>query len=279
MWADLFKFMATMYPQVIPVAFFKLIDINGEVFRTGYDFRSIEAFQDLVDNEQEWRQRFLDMCHRQWGDQAILRIGRPLSLDDIRIAFRPNCETYLMAFVDDVEPMAKAHLLVETSPGNWQAHFVLSRPCTSDEVLMVHRYLSQLYNGDQGAHAADQARRLPRPPLRTTVQQPAMLDVDQILQQTKPPATRLPKKSKQFMAFSQQTFHEMWSRKLKQAHGDKSRADFKMAIYLLSKGYSVEEICDVLNIVSSDLEQRKGRWSNDYLLRTVIKAQQLLYDE
>jgi len=273
---DAIQFMAKMYPNVIPLAFFKVLDMMGAVFRAGYDFRDVENFHNFARQEQEWRLRFLDICQKQWREQSLSRIGRPLCLDDIRLAFRPICESYSMAFVDDVEMLNEAHLLVETSEDNWQAHFCLSRACTAPEVLTIHRYLSGQYNGDTGAHAADQARRLPRSPLRAVMQNNTSLDVDRILQRAKLPVKAVQKGPVCPTIFAQQTLHDIWARKLKQADGDKSRADYKLAIYLLSKGYGVENVCDILKNVSTDIDQRKGRWSDDYISRTVMKAQQLL---
>jgi len=277
MQTSVLEFLGNVYPHVSPLAFYKVVDMNGAIFRDGFDFRMIENFQSFASQEEMWRQNFLAMRQTQlWADQIISRLGRPLCLDDIRLAFRPSGQPYAAAFVDDVKQLDEAHLLVETSQENWQAHFRLSRSCTAQEVLLIHRYLSKRYHGDTGAHAADQARRLPRLPLRTILQDRVDLSVDEILKHSPKSVVAKTRVNKQPLSLDHQILHDIWARKLDHAQGDKSSADFKMAIYLLGKGSSFEETCEVLTLVSAELFARKGQWCDDYIARTVLKADQLL---
>lgn len=274
---DAHEILASLYPKACPVAFFKIKDVSGNIFREGYNFSEVVRFEELVRREYEFRQKYYQILQApEWISRFRQRLQRQLKIDEIRIAFRPASFLFVAAFVDDIQPTVEASVLIETSRENWQGHFFLSRPSTAEEVLQIHRHLSQKFGGDPGAHAANQARRLPSLGHRVIVKNTQALQVDEIISYQKkrePPSW--PQKSKHNF-WDINVLRQMWARKLIQAKGDKSSADFKLAVYLLKNGWTYEDVCEALMNVSDDLENRKGRHIDGYLDRTVRKADMLL---
>ena len=55
---------------------------------------------------------------------------------------------------------------------------------------------------------------------------------------------------------------------------DKSRADMRYVLYLLRMGASEEDIRDKLLQESEDISERKSKWIEDYLDRTIRRAKE-----
>lgn len=64
---------------------------------------------------------------------------------------------------------------------------------------------------------------------------------------------------------------EAWN---KHHAGDKSATDYAAALSALGRGHEVEDVAQALRHVSPDLDRRKGRYADDYVRRTVEKANQ-----
>lgn len=134
--------LARLYPQVRPLPFYKVFSPSGELLdRDGCALSYTVRFSDFLEFGDSYRKRFLAICQKpDMAERIRHATGRDLVLSDVRLAFKPTGTKLQVAFVDDVKQI-DAHLLIETSPNNWQAHFILSRECTFDEVLEVQRWL------------------------------------------------------------------------------------------------------------------------------------------
>jgi len=58
--------------------------------------------------------------------------------------------------------------------------------------------------------------------------------------------------------------------------GDRSQTDMKYAVYLLSRGYSIQEVKNILLEESPDIRERKKGHLDDYLRRTLNKAWEIV---
>lgn len=140
------------------VLFYKRPDLtpkrDGHEFKWRYfDFQKIDDLQDRIS-------QFLEYQHTK---------GRPIAAQDVRVAFRPLAPQLSILFVDDVKEDFPASFLIETSPGNFQAHIILDQPHTAAELLEMQQYLSKTRETDKGSVASHQARRLPTGGLRVII--------------------------------------------------------------------------------------------------------------
>lgn len=201
--------------------------------------------------------------------------GQTLTLDDLRVSFIPKDVLLQAVYLDDIEDSVPAHVLVETSPGNWQGHFRLNRPSTETEAKAVIRMLRDWYGGDAGAAKPRQARRF----VTANLSCDCHWDEEDInvedavrLYGKEPDTPELPELSQVDSTPEEISFYQdVWKRKLRSAHGDKSSADFGLALYLLQRGKSVEIATAAIRCARITLVEDKPH-AEKYLRDTVAKA-------
>ena len=155
----LLETMAMVYPRIQIVPYVKAKYADGSLYRNGFTAPGIWSFE-LAATATGM------LAHYYHADQHLTEparqaLGRDLVPGEIRIAFRPMLQTYVALFVDDVSAETNGNFLIETSPSNYQAHYLLSRAVTHAEALVLQRHLITRENGDPGAASPCQARRFP----------------------------------------------------------------------------------------------------------------------
>jgi hypothetical protein len=294
---DALTFFSNLYPEVHLYAGFKVLSLNGFEYHNGLTFKRIMRSSDLIMNYQRQQEETYKVLVQNYGNEFARWVGRPMVVSDIRLAVKPAQEKQIAVFLDDVTESVGAHLMVETSPGNFHAHFVVDRFCNDWEIIRIQKVLNRFFNGDRRAVRRRQARRLPVPGLRTKINTDLpLINAERLLLLSKfyfpemeaeiPVTTQLVQKSQNNDGTNEScTEHEggavlpdsairdIWFRKWMRHHKDDSAADFGLATYLIEKqGYSVSAVIDAIRLARDNLVQEKGMGAEQYLRHTAEKA-------
>ena len=185
-------------------------------------------------------------------------------------------------------------ILVETSPGKYQAHFTAYiEYLPSVEVdkegfaRFVFRFFSYYYQGDMGSCDPLHLRKLPgfrntkyneepvvmwkrieTPEFNPDEIEKSLEEFREIVNKRQDIPTRKITKREQ----AQKQWIDFYADMKENGAVDLSRVDMKYAVYLASRGYSEDEIKDALKAESADIAMRKRGHLDDYLTRTVKKA-------
>jgi len=191
------------------------------------------------------------------------------------IYFTPGASIFPAVFVDDLDIIPpEATLVIETSRGNYQAHFKLTDPVEQpSHAKEIQTGLIAAFDGDQGANSVLHPRRLPGfanmkypdaptvrivryDPERLTITPPASVPAPPPPRERGAPLTRTKERLKSWQDFSDQ---------------DKSRADMRYVHYLVAGGLTDDEIGGILIHESPGLLERKAD-PDDYIARTIKAA-------
>jgi len=196
-------------------------------------------------------------------------------------------------FLDDVpqpEALPDGTVIVQTSPGKYQAHIPLPQPMPIEEAGKIQRALVYYFGSDAASKDILHLRRLTGFPNKKYLQQPivALLDivrsdisVNDILQKVKI-------EEEQYKKHVEFEFRQVkpWVYKEAQEilaneggklwdsfyNGDESAADFSFCLSLIRRGYNPQSVALALMQVSPDLGVRKKKHVEDYIQRTVERA-------
>jgi len=218
----------------------------------------------------------------------------------IPMTFEKDGKQYVKGlFLDDVPETAWDHLpsgtvIVQTSPGKYQAHIPLQGLLDVETADQIQRLLVDYYEADPGAKYLLHPRRLPGLKNKKYVDRPVAkvvrtiendISLDQILNEIGNNRYENQKMQEQTWQFVEkkdpQTAKELaeileteassWDRFFEETQ-DRSSADMKFVLRLLRKGFSPEAVALALMEVSPDLEIRKPKHVTDYIQRTINKA-------
>jgi len=200
-------------------------------------------------------------------------------------------------FLDDVPEEALDHLpsgtvIVQTSPGKYQAHIPLPQPMPIEEAGKIQRALVYYFGSDVASKDLLHLRRLPGFPNKKYPKHPLVIvanvvrsdtTLNDILQKVKIEETQY-KKHVEF-EFRQAQQVKPWVYKEAQEilaegkklwdsffDGDESAADFSFCLSLLRRGYNPQAVAYALLEISPDLHLRKPNHVDDYIQRTVERA-------
>jgi len=198
-------------------------------------------------------------------------------------------------FLDDVPEEALDHLpsgtvIVQTSPGKYQAHIPLPQPMPIEEAGKIQRALVYYFGSDAASKDILHLRRLTGFPNKKYLQQPivALLDivcsdisVNDILQKVKIEEEQYKKhvefEFRQVKPWVYKEAQEILANEGKKLwdsffDGDESAADFSFCLSLIRRGYNPQSVALALMQVSPDLGVRKKKHVEDYIQRTVERA-------
>ena len=211
------------------------------------------------------------------------------------IYFAPEDDYCNMLFLDDptyLKGLPRDTMLIETSLNKYQAHIPFTGPPQNKQSRTeFQRQLCRVYKADKGAVYANHLRRLPGFYNQKYADKPLIkilyvtnngesLTLEKLLIMVekqekeryatlsnggippKPPFRHAPPPS--------DVIRKSWGEFYDD--GDKSRADMRYVLYLLRMGASEEDIKDRLLRESEDIEERKKGYLEDYLNRTIRKA-------
>lgn len=208
--------------------------------------------------------------------------------ENVYFSYSKNNESFNIAFVDDIEKicwfMQKKHFcLVQSSDKKYQGYFLLDRYVNSDELYKIQKVLQETYKGDKGALSAFQLKRLvgfintkydDNFVVRVVFKGDSILNADSVLQyyennlKPKQAINREPKSvDKDLKCW--QDFNKT---------SDKSQVDMSYAVYLVRMGLDEDEIYGKLLKESEGIQERKGKYIDDYIERTIAKAINYVYN-
>ena len=223
------------------------------------------------------------LCER-FGDEFKAATGRELQLSDVRASFAPADEHLRAVMLDDIDDCCGAHILVETSPNNYQGHFFLSRKATEEEVMCCIRMLREYHGGDPGAAKPRQARRFATEGLSCELNlTEELVDVDFAVKHYQAEEVDFDAEEITHVALTPEEtrlYREIWERKLLQTrsitkpNGDKSIADFGLATYILQKGLTADVAYAALHTARQTLITDKGAHHAERYTRTTIRNAQ-----
>ena len=283
---QLLDVMNIHYPKVQIIYFFKALMPDGSILRHGFDtkvkwdFETATTSTGMMVHHSKAREMFAPTIRKA--------LGRDPLPGEIRVAFRPLLDTFTVVFVDDVIRDTPANFLIETSPENWQAHFILSRSVNYQDAAKIQKYLikqcagSSREHGDIGAASPVQPRRFPEGRFihdtwKETLDADAILNVLPEVKKNQPPSkvvTRLIPNQSHVGNWTEEALEQVYSR-FHEKNSDLSSVDMSFAVYLLSKGLSEEFVSDAIEKVSPNVNARHPH-IEDYLFRTIGKALQAL---
>ncbi len=287
--------MGELYPVVLYVSFCKVYREDGTIFRDGYTDNIPFPFSVAMNEEimSRRKQRALE----RFAPRIREQFGREPKIDEIRLAFRPDQAFFHSVFVDDVTGQTKAHILIETSPGNWQAHFILDKEVTIDVAADIQKFLiansigTSRPTADPASASPKQARRFPEGRFIHDTMLPK-LNVDEILakikivEHEKRQATSINCKIKHQSReehWDDESLGQVYSRQLKRIYDnkkakDKSYSAVDLAFVMYMVGHcelDVDFVKESLKKVSPNIERRHPQLDY-YLRRTLEKALQYI---
>ena len=209
--------------------------------------------------------------------------------ENVYWSWSKQSESFNVAFVDDilnnkadVFKQKKHFCLIQTSQKKFQGFFLLDRYVDSDSLVKIQKVLRKSYFGDIGAVGAWQLHRLTGF-INTKYQDDFMVKIasvgdtvlktSDILSYYDKLNTPEPKQEQKPKPEPKQTIKVKGRKTWKDFYDeDKSQADFRYALYLLHF-YSPKKVYSILEQESPNLNERKGAYTNDYIIRTIEKAQ------
>jgi len=219
----------------------------------------------------------MDLFKKLWGKHIQKK-------EEVLLIPRGN---YQVAFVDDPkdpkwrEKITKDTIIIETSPNKYQLHIPLEADFTYTK-RALQKAFNRFFKGDNVSW--NHARKLPfylnnkyDPPYYINIEKnTSKRTIIELLNEIQPiweeikaeeePVTT-PHRQKDEVARTQK-----WKSWIDFFEGDNSQADYRYAIYLFSRGYSWEEVKEILLQESPDIHIRKKGHLQDYLNRTLQKA-------
>lgn len=280
--AEALKVLADMYPMVYPVLRY---NVDGLEDGVTYSRRAV-SFMEPYNDGPELKFKAMEYF---WKRKPETR-GK-VFLADITLSFSPATPLLSAVFLDDVLVTTPAHILIETSPGNWHAHIRLSREVSDDVALSIQKHLAHETPGtnaptaDFGALGARHGRRYPTEGLRySTMSQLPLFDVDDFLQshpvEQPKPVHAVPRVSRKKLPLPKEALRDIWNRYLGYAvketgRPDMSFADLDMIKYLLERGWSDAEVMAAVKRVSSDIVARHPQTDHYLLLRLATAKDRL----
>jgi len=198
-------------------------------------------------------------------------------------------------FLDDVPEEALDHLpsgtvIVQTSPGKYQAHIPLPQPMPIEEAGKIQRALVYYFGSDVASKDLLHLRRLPGFPNKKYSKHPLVIvanvvrsdiSVNDILQKVKIEEEQYKKhvefEFRQVKPWVYKEAQEILANEGKKLwdsffDGDESAADFSFCLSLIRRGYNPQSVALALMQVSPDLGVRKKKHVDDYIQRTVERA-------
>ena len=210
--------------------------------------------------------------------------------------FKPVSDTQAVLFLDDVpeenlEKLPSNTIIVQTSPGKYQAHIFLQKARPLEERTRLQRLMQEYFGSDPASVDGNHARRLPKT-LNWKYESHPVVRVIKELKTGKTPEQFIAELEREEKRKEQEKEKQEQERKAKiENSGDKkdwwyfyhlkqdengkadlSRVDFAYTVYLYKKGLSKKEIEERLRAESLNIEERKKGHLEDYLDRTYRKA-------
>ena len=215
---------------------------------------------------------------------------KELNKRDEGIYFAPEDDSCNILFLDDptrLEGLPRGTMVVETSPNKYQAHIpFIGPPQNKQSRTKFQRQLCHIHSADKGAVYANHLRRLPgfqnqkyanKPLVKILciINEGESLTFEKLKERfaalsnggnpPKPPKRRHSPPASFSGVKCWMDFYD---------DEDKSRADMRYVLYLLRMGASEEDIRDKLLQESEDISERKSKWIEDYLDRTIRRAKE-----
>ena len=270
----------TLYHKVKFFIGFKVRDENGKATNLGLRLPMEWTIQSAYTNLEKQYEYTFPKIQEQFGTVFESLSGRALQLSDLRASFCPADEKLFAVYLDDVDDCVPAHLLVETSPGSWHAHFRTSRPCTEDEAMAVIRMLRDWYGGDPGAAKARQGRRFIAPGMQfeTNWDEPD-IDVEFAVKhypkEEAEDGDELVSALGARVALSEaekKMYPEIWTRIVRNMKGRASDADYGLAMYVLEKGGTPEKAREAILCSRPRIIEEKGAYLAKYLSKIFMRT-------
>jgi hypothetical protein len=276
---DLLKVMESLYPRVQIVYYLKATLPDGSKLRRGYDTKQVWGFEMATTSTglavHHWK------AEEMFASVIRNTLNREPLPGEIRVAFRPVLDTYGAVFVDDIIRDTPANILIETSPENWQGHFILSRPVSHQDATKIQKHVimsctgTSREHGDPGAASPKQARRFPEGRfLYDDWREP--LDVDNVLSllsvttPPKAPVCRNAPIQNNAGNWTQAALEDLYAR-FNTENSNLSEVDMSFALYLLSKGMDKEFVGEAIENVSPNVHVRHPS-IDGYLLGIIEKS-------
>ena len=253
-----------------------------------------------------------------FDDVEQIPVLKLLRLDDkpgenvvfVPVPFEKEGKKYVRGvFLDDVprelveeqpEALPDRTVIVETSPGKYQAHIPLPKPFDVDTADQLQRLLVDYYQSDVGAKWLLHPRRMPGLKNKKYLEKPVAkvvktihsdvsinrllaeieINTKQHMQMQNQRWTLIEKKSPKIAQQIEEVLElegeSTWQRFFEESGGDRSSADMKYVLRLLRKGYDPQAVAYALMEISPDLIIRKPKHVEDYVERTITKALSIL---
>ena len=253
-----------------------------------------------------------------FDDVDQLPMKKLLQLDDkpgesvvfVPVPFEKEGKKYVRGiFLDDVprelveeqpEALPDGTVIVQTSPGKYQAHIPLPQPFDTETADQLQRLLVDYYQADPGAKWLLHPRRLPglknkkyqeRPIAKVVKVVKSDVTINRLLAEVEINTKqhrqmqdkrwvlikkKSPKVARQIEEILETEGDSVWQRFYEESGGDRSRADMKYVLRLLRKGYDPQAVAYALLEISPDLQIRKPKHVLDYVERTIAKALSIL---
>lgn len=232
-------------------------------------------------------------------DEAPLKRLKGLNSKGEGILFRPHGKEIKGIFVDDIdkekaEKMLKQFngVLVQTSKFKYQLHLTFDRAIKDTDAEMVQRALAGSLEGDPASVDIKHLRRLPgfanpkyddKPFSKIIMYQ----DKARALQKRDIEYFKgLIQENSKFEDYYLDKSIDIIDKKVGEDNtlktwnnffdGDRSVADMRYTVYLISSGFKENEVKDMLKAESPDLLLRKKGHTEDYLDRTIHNAKYYL---
>lgn len=277
--------LSTLYRKVRFFIGFKAVSHDGSVANLtagiGYS-ELVWNFLDACRNlEAQCRYALPEIMKRHGADFKSIT-GREMQLSDLRPSFTPADEKLSAVMLDDIDDTCGAHVNIETSPGNFQGHFRLSRPADKEEAMCCIRMLRDWYSSDPGAAKSRQGRRFITPNLSGSIDYWGEEDIDvdyAIMHYTKPETPEISSGVDFNLTADEKTlYREIWERTrinsicAQHPTGDRSTADFRIACYVLEKGGTPDKAKAAVICARLTLYDDKGDHAAGYLQTTINAA-------
>lgn len=277
--------LSTLYSKVTFFIGFKAVSPDASVasLRTGVGFsKYIRRFSDACRNPEAQCQFAFSHIDELHGAAFARITGRALQLSDLRASFTPADKLLSAVMLDDIADTDGAHVNIETSPGNFQGHFRLSRPADDIEAMCCIRMLRDWHHSDPGAAKSRQSRRFLKSGLSGSIEywDEADIDVDFAVKHYPPvPVQEIEISEDVHLSDAEKIlYREIWERRrinsicAQYPTGDRSTADFRVATYVLEKGGNPDKAKAAVICARLTLYDDKGDHAAGYLQTTINAA-------
>ena len=277
--------LSTMYRKVRFFIGFKAVSPDGSVANLTAGIGYTELIWNFLDacKNLEAQCRFaFPMISERHGVDFKLITGRDMQLSDLRPSFTPADEKLCAVMLDDIQDTCGGHVNVETSPGNWQGHFRLSRPADKDEAMCCIRMLRDWHSSDPGAAKSRQGRRFITPNLNCSIDywDEEDINVDYALKHySKAEVPEISSGADVNLTTDEKIlYREIWERKrmnticVQHPTGNRSSADYRVACYVIEKGGTPGKAKAAIICSRLTLYTDKGDYTAGYLQTTINSA-------